>query len=117
MRKKNVLVIVLTALIFLSVAVLGVSTVYRVNTVAVRAPVVSEMAKTEAEQLQEKLTAAYDKQSIFSANDELAKEIVSQFPYFNITGFEKNTPTVSWWKSRKRRNFTLALMRAVRIIF
>lgn len=92
MRKKNVLVIVLTALIFLSVAVLGVSTVYRVNTVAVRAPVVSEMAKTEAEQLQEKLTAAYDKQSIFSANDELAKEIVSQFPYFNITGFEKKYP-------------------------
>lgn len=92
MRKKNVLIIVLTALIFLSVAVLGVSTVYRVNTVAVRAPVVSEAAKAEAEALQEKLTAAYDKQSIFSANDELAKEIVSEFPYFNVTGFEKKYP-------------------------
>ncbi len=92
MRKKYVLVIVLTALILLSVAVLGVSTVYRVNTVAVRAPVVSEAAKAEAEALQKKLTAAYEKQSIFSANDELAKEIVAQFPYFNVTGFEKKYP-------------------------
>lgn len=92
MRKKNVLVIVLTVLIFLSVAVLGVTTVYRVNTVSVRAPVVSEAAKAEAEELQKKLTAAYEKQSIFSANDELAKEIVLQFPYFNVTGFEKKYP-------------------------
>ena len=92
MRKKNVLVIVLTVLIFLSAAVLGVSTVYRVNTVAVRAPVVSEAAKAEAEELQKRLTAAYDKQSIFSVDDTLAKEIVAEFPYFNITGFEKKYP-------------------------
>ncbi|MBO5240136.1 MAG: hypothetical protein J6B56_01790 [Clostridia bacterium] len=93
MRKKNVLVIVLTALIFLSVAVLGVSTVYRVNAVSVRAPIVSEAARSEAEELQKKLTAAYEKQSIFSTNDELAKEIVAQFPYFNLTGFEKKYPS------------------------
>ncbi len=92
MRKKNVLVIVLTAILFLSVVVLGVSTVYRVNTVAVRAPVVSEAAKSEVQELQEKLNAAYDKQSIFSADDELARGIVAQFPYFNITGFEKKYP-------------------------
>ncbi len=92
MRKKNVLVIVLTVLIFLSVAVLGVSTVYQVNTVTVRAPVVSEAAKAETEELQKKLTAAYAKQNIFSADDKLAKEIVSEFPYFNITGFEKKYP-------------------------
>ena len=81
MRKRKVLVIVLTALIFLSVSVLGVSTVYRVDNVIVRAPVVSEAAKAEAQALQEKLAKAYDKQSIFSANDELAKEIVAEFPY------------------------------------
>ena len=92
MRKKNILVILLTVLVFLSVAVLGVSTVYRVNAVAVRAPVVSEAAKAEAEALQKKLTAAYEKQSIFSADEELAKEIVAEFPYFNITGFEKKYP-------------------------
>lgn len=92
MRKKNVLVIVLTVLIFLSVTVLGVSTVYQVNAVIVRAPVVSEEAKAEAEELQQQLTAAYAKQNIFSADDVLAKEIVAQFPYFNITGFEKEYP-------------------------
>lgn len=92
MRKKNVLIIVLTTLIFLSVAVLGFTTVYRVNAVAVRAPVVSEAARAEAEELQKKLTAAYEKQSIFFANDELAKEIVAEFPYFNVTGFEKKYP-------------------------
>ena len=92
MRKKNVLVIVLTVLVFLSVAVLGISTVYQVNAVTVRAPVVSEAAKAEAEELQKKLTAAYAKQSIFSADDVLAKEIVAEFPYFNLTGFEKEYP-------------------------
>lgn len=92
MQKKNVLIIVLTVLIFLSATVLGAATVYRVSDVAVRAPVVSEAAKTEVEDLQKQLTAAYGKQSIFSANDELAKEIVERFPYFNLTGFEKKYP-------------------------
>lgn len=92
MRKKNVLIIFLTVLVFLSVALLGVTTVYRVNSVTVRAPVVSEAAKAEAEELQKKLTEAYEKQSIFSADDKLAKEIVAQFPYFNVTGFEKKYP-------------------------
>ena len=92
MRKKNVLIIVLTVLLFLSVAVLGVSSIYQVNAVAVRAPVVSEEAKVEAEELQKKLTAAYEKQSIFFADDTLAKQIVAEFPYFNMTGFEKQYP-------------------------
>lgn len=92
MRKKNVLIILLTALIFLSTVVLGASTVYRVNTVTVRAPVVSDEAKAEAEQLQALLTTAYDKQSIFFVDDALAKEIVAKFPYFNVTGFEKKYP-------------------------
>ncbi len=93
MRKKNVLVIVLTVLIFLSAAVLGISTVYRVNTVSVRTSVVSQEAKAEAEELQKLLTTAYDKQSIFTANELKAKELVEKFPYFNITGFEKKYPT------------------------
>ena len=94
MRKKNVLVIVLTVLLLLSAVVLGVSTVYRVNSVSVRASVVSDEANAEAEELQTLLTAAYDKQSIFSADDSLAKEIVEKFPYFNVTGFEKKYPNL-----------------------
>ena len=92
MRKKNGLVIILTLLIFLSSAVLGVSTVYRVNAVSVRASVVSEEAKAEADALQELLRQAYDKESIFSVNDEKAKSIVENFPYFRITAFEREYP-------------------------
>ena len=92
MRKKNALVIILTCLLFFSAVTLGVSTVYRVNAVTVNAPVVSEAAKTEADELQARLQAAYDKQSIFTADDTLAKQIVDEFPYFRITNFEKEYP-------------------------
>ena len=92
MHKKNALVIILTCLLFLSAVMLGVSTVYRVNAVTVHAPVVSQAAKAEADELQARLQAAYDKQSIFTADDTLAKQIVDEFPYFRITGFEKEYP-------------------------
>ncbi len=92
MHKKNALVIILTCLLFFSAVTLGVSTVYRVNAVTVNAPVVSEVAKAEADELQTRLQAAYDKQSIFTADDTLAKQIVDDFPYFRITNFEKAYP-------------------------
>lgn len=91
MRKKF-WVILLTALIFLSGAVLGISAVYRVDRVTVEAFVVSEEAKAEAETLREKLEEAYDKDSIFFANDSKVKEVLQDFPYFRITGFEKSYP-------------------------
>lgn len=92
MRKKKALIIVLTVLIFLSAAVLGVSAVYRVNAVTVRSSVVSDEAKTEADALQALLQKAYDKQSIFSADQEAAQAIVEDFPYFRITSFKKAYP-------------------------
>ncbi len=92
MRKKNIIVIILTVLIFLSAAVLGFSAVYRVDEVLVVAPVVSQEAKSEAEILRGKLLSVYEKQSIFSADDTQAKSIVAQFPYFHMTSFEKDYP-------------------------
>ena len=92
MRKKNVLVIILTVLIFLSAAVLGVSTVYRVDDVTVNAPVVSEEAKAEARELQNRLSAAYKKESTLFADDETAKTIVAEFPYFRLVSFKKAYP-------------------------
>ena len=47
MKIKNVLIIVLTVLVFLSGAVLGVSAVYRIDEVRVEAYTISEDAKTE----------------------------------------------------------------------
>ncbi len=92
MRKKNVLIIILTTLIFLSVACLGVVSVYRINFVAVHAPVVSQEAKTEAEELQKRLYEAYANQNVFSVDESVAEEIFQEFPYFRMTSFKKEYP-------------------------
>ena len=92
MRGKNVVIILLTVVLFLSVSVLGVATVYRVSDVTVNAPVVSDEAKTEAQALQARLLQAYDKQSTFFVDDTLAQEIVADFPYFRITSFQRAYP-------------------------
>ncbi|MBQ8684873.1 MAG: hypothetical protein IJ514_01725 [Clostridia bacterium] len=92
MRGKNVLIIILTVIVFLSAAVLGVSTVYRVSEVTVNAPVVSEEAKSEAESLQKRLEEAYARSSTFFVDQTLADEIVADFPYFRITSFTRAYP-------------------------
>ena len=92
MRKKNVVIVLLTVFIFLSFCVLGLSTVFRVREVTVVAPVVSDEAKTEAKQLQSRLEKAYDKESVFFLDERKAQEIVLDFPYFRITRFEKDYP-------------------------
>lgn len=91
MRKKTV-VILLTALVFIAVAVLGVSTVFRVRSAKVEAEVISQAAMAEVEELQNRLQEAYDKDSTFNVNDKKAKEILEDFPYFRITGFSKSYP-------------------------
>ena len=92
MQKKTVLVIILTALIFLSAGVLGVSTVYRVNEVTVRAATLSSEAETEAEQLKEKLQQAYEKESIFFVDETVAETVLADFPYFRLISVEKIYP-------------------------
>ena len=91
MRRK-ILVVVLTILIFLSVGLLGFSTVYRVESVTVNATVVSDAARVEAQALQERLTEAYAKDGILFVDEEKAEEIIKEFPYFRITAFEKDYP-------------------------
>ena len=92
MKKRNVLIIILTVLVFLSAAVLGVSTVYRVSEVTVDVATVSTEAQAEAQALQKELDAVYEKQSIFFLEQDSADEIVSRYPYFRITGFQKSYP-------------------------
>ena len=92
MRKKNLLVFILTLLIFISAAILGVSTVYRVSEVTVYAPVVSKEAQAEAKELQSRLFDAYEKDSTLFVDEAKAQEIVAEFPYFHLTSFEKAYP-------------------------
>ena len=92
MRGKNILIILLTVLVFLSAAVLGVSTVYRITEVSVVVSGISEAAKTEAEQLRFRLMEVYDKQSSFSVKSEAAEAVLEDFPYFRMKSFEKKYP-------------------------
>ena len=92
MRGKKILIILLTVLVFLSAATLGISTVFRVDEVTVIAPVVSEEAKAEASDLQNRLQKAYEKKNTIFLDSELADKIIEDFPYFRITTFEKDYP-------------------------
>ncbi len=89
---KKFWVYILTAIFFLSATVLGVTSVYRVDTVTLSAEVVSEEARQEAEELQQRLLEAYERNSMFSVEDKEAKEIIAQFPYFRFLSFEKSYP-------------------------
>ena len=92
MRMKNLIAILLTAVIFVAVAVLGVSTVYRVSAVTLEVSVVSDDARTEASTLEKQLSALYKKESIFSVTDGKAKEVFADYPYFRLTGLKKSYP-------------------------
>lgn len=93
MQKKTLLIILLTVLVFLSACTLGVSTVYRVDEVTVRAATLSEEAETEAAQLRDCLQEAYQKKSMFSIDESIAESVVAQFPYFRIVSMEKVYPS------------------------
>jgi len=90
--KKNALVILLTVLVFLSGAVLGVSSVYRIDEVMVDASTISPLAEAEAKELQRRLTEAYDKQFAPFTDEKEVQEIVEEFPYFRVTSVEKAYP-------------------------
>ena len=89
---KKIWVYILTAVFFLSATLLGVTAVYRVDTVTVKASVVSDIAKAEADELQQRLYEEYNKDSIFFADAKEAKKILSQFPNFRLVSFKKSFP-------------------------
>ena len=95
MKRKTVWTIILTALVFLSGAFLGVSNVYRIDEVCVEASLVSEAAQAEVDDLQARLQSLYESESAFTAKRELAEEVLQDYPYFRITCFEKDYPKVA----------------------
>lgn len=92
MKGKKWLIILLTVLVFLSGAVLGFSSVYRIDDVLVDSKTVSKEAEEEAIALQKRLTEAYKKKITPFAKEDLAYEIIEEFPYFIITSIEKAYP-------------------------
>ena len=91
MLKKKI-VIVLTAVVVLAASILSITTVFRVRGVTVNTTVISEVAKGEAQQLQERLLKEYKYDSSFFVDEKKAKEILEDFPYFRLTSFEKSYP-------------------------
>jgi hypothetical protein len=89
---KKLWVILLTVLVFISGSVLGISSVYRVDTVTLKTNLVSQEAKQEAKNLQARLESEYDKASIFFADEKEALEIIKDYPYFRLSSFEKEYP-------------------------
>ncbi len=91
-RTKTIWVIVLTVVFFLSMSVLGIASVYRVDSVTLNVSVVSDTAEEEVNRIQSRLEEAYDKKSIFSAEKYDAENVLKDFPYFRLTEFRKSYP-------------------------
>ena len=90
--RKRLWTILLTVFVFLSGTALGLSTVYRVDTVTVNVNYVTEVAKEEGAGLQSCLEEAYQGVSTLFVKQETADEILKEYPYFRITGFKKSYP-------------------------
>ncbi len=90
--KKKFLTIFLTVLLFLSAVGLGVSTVFRVDAVAVQVTAISEGAQTDANALRKELELLYDEESIFSVEQDKALQALKKYPYFRMTEFSASYP-------------------------
>ncbi len=90
--KKKILTIVLTALLFFSAAIVGVSTVFRVDSVTLKGEVVSAEGKADAELLKTDLLKAYKRENIFSVNQDEAEKLMQHYPSLRITKFKKEYP-------------------------
>ena len=73
---KKILTIVLSVVIFLAAAFIGVANVYRVDGVVLDAKTVSEEAKIEAKQMQVELEEAYRGESSLFAKNEAALAVI-----------------------------------------
>jgi len=92
MKKKTIWVCVLTAVVFLSMVAVGIATVFRIDEVTLRPTIVSQAATEEIDVLHERLSAAYENESYFSADKKPAEKILKDFPYFRMTSFKKRSP-------------------------
>ena len=89
---KKVLTVFLTVVLFLAAVFLGGATVFRVDDVALVATVVSKQAKLETGKLQEEILALYKEESIFSVDETALDNVLKEYPYLRLTGFEKAYP-------------------------
>ncbi|MBQ9729390.1 MAG: hypothetical protein IJV80_01105 [Clostridia bacterium] len=92
MKNKKLIVIVLTVVIFLTAALLGFTTVYRIDGVNLQISLYSDEAKAEGAQLEEKLNGLYVGENLVFASPEAAEEVFADYPYFRMAEFKKEYP-------------------------
>ena len=91
MRRK-LLIIILTVALFVGATFLGVSATFRVDAVTLNSSEISQPAKAEAEELLQRLEEVYVDESIFNVKQSDADAVMSEFPYFRITSFQRSYP-------------------------
>lgn len=89
---KKFITILLTVALFVTATVLGVNSVYRVDTLDLNIRFVSEDAKIEAESLRADLAELYEKESVFTVKQTDAENVFANYPYFRMTEFKKEYP-------------------------
>lgn len=92
MQKKTWLTILLSAVLFLSATVLGITSVFRVSDLTLELSTLSAEAEQEAEDLQKLLEKHYRSGSIFSAKNKRAKADFEKYPHFRMVSFQKKYP-------------------------
>ncbi len=90
--KKKILTIALTVIVFLSAVALGISSVFRIDTLSLSASVVTEEGRTQAEEIQAGLQTLYKRKNTFSLNKKAAEDFLKDYPYFRLLAFEKRYP-------------------------
>ena len=91
MRKK-IIVIVLTVLLFLSGALLGFTTVFRVSDVVVEVSSISAASAVDANEVRDRLKKLYEKENILFVDRKKAEKVVTEYPHFRIAKFKKDYP-------------------------
>ncbi|MBR2903827.1 MAG: hypothetical protein IKC37_04185 [Clostridia bacterium] len=97
MRKTKIVTIVLSVVLFLSIAVLGVANVFRVQSVELKVSSISSKAEDDIKALQEELNTAYvgsGGSNLLFVDRSVADYVVNQdkYSYFRITAFNKVFP-------------------------
>ncbi len=89
--KRKFAIIGLTVLLFLCATLLGIATVFRVNSVTLSTDVSKEM-QADVRALQTELLELYKNKSVFTVKEKNAKSLLEKYPYLRITEFKKAYP-------------------------
>ena len=92
MQKKKWITIILSVVLFISIGILGVANVYRVDYVSLQKATISDEAEEEITRLQKRLEDVYKGGNTLFVDQGAADIVLDDFPYLRITGFRKDFP-------------------------